>query len=135
MKVLLTSQWPYAKIWRFNFLLAFFLFSFSSLQAQDYVSSDVAKDRLTTKAHQLDAQLEQGAISQSEHTINTKFLKSVLNEIGNYDFDWNAENSAELTQIFENAFHTAHTNTLQAHPQNANTIDPIQDELDTLLQQ
>ena len=133
MKFKDSNQKP--KKWLLTLFLAFCFFSINGLQAQTYVSSDVAVDRLTDKAQQLDNQVAQGAITQVDHEVNTTLVKYVLNEIENYDFVWNTENQAEIIQIFENVLQIGETNTDADYPQHASKIDAFKAELDVLLQQ
>ena len=124
-----------SKKWLYTSLLAFLFLAFNSLEAQTYVSSDVAAERLATKAQQLDDQVNQGSITQIDHTVNTALVKYVLNEIENYDFEWNTENQDELIQIFQSVLQIGETNTDSDYPQHASKIDAFKAELDVLLQQ
>jgi hypothetical protein len=134
MKVSPTTKGTFR--WFFTFCLALFLFSVNSLQAQTYVSSNVAKQRLTTKANQLDNQLAQGTISQIDYTVKIKFVIYVLeNGIGNHNFASNAENNDKVAGIYASALQTAETNFLGTHPQYAIELNTIKEEVDTLLQQ
>lgn len=134
MKFSPTTQKPFK--WLFAFLLACFLIPFNGLQAQTYVSSSVAKDRLTTKANQLDAQFAQGTISQVDYTISIKFVRYVLEDgITNHEFNSSAANTDKITGLYQGALQTAETAILNAFPQNAIEITSIKEELDTLLQQ
>ncbi len=135
MKVSLLAHQPFANKWLFTFFLSLFLFSFNSLQAQDYVSSDIAKDLLIEKAQAAEDMADLGAMSELDKDINNLFIKHVLNEFENQDFVWSAEHKDKIIQIVEDVLQKAHTNTLQAHPQYVNKISTIKDELDTLMQQ
>ena len=123
------------KNWLMTLMLAFLFISFNSLQAQTYVSSETAIDRLNNKAQSLDDQVVQGAITPVDHEVNIALLKYVLNEIENYDFVWSTENQAEIIQIFENVLQIGETNTDADYPQHASKIDAFKAELDVLLQQ
>lgn len=135
MKFLPTVQGASANIWRIAFFMAFFLFAFSSLQAQNYVSSSVAKSRLASKVHQLEQQVEQGSITQLDYKINNKMIKVVLDKIQNQDFTWSTENNGKISQIFGDMLDAAQTSTLQDFPQNASKINTVKQELDTLMRQ
>ncbi len=135
MKVRLTRPRPKSFLWHSFFLLVFLLFSISSLQAQDYVSSSIAKTRLADRAIELDAQVEQGTISQIDYSINIKFLKIILDDIGNHDFDWSTEHANKITGVYGDALNTAHADALQAFPQYTNKVNTIKEEMNTLLQQ
>lgn len=133
MKFSPTTQKPFK--WLFAFLLAFCFFSINGLQAQEYVSSSVAKQRLSTRVNQLDQQVAQGTITQLDHSINIRFLKAVVNGIEKDDYVWSAELSDKLTQVYENVLNSAQASTAQDFPQQTNKINTIKGELDTLLQQ
>ena len=135
MKVTLLTQQPFANKWLFTFFLSLFLFSFNSLQAQDYVSSDTAKDRLLEKAQAVQDMFDLGAMTELDKDINNLFIKNVLNELEIQDFIWSAEHKDKINQIVEGILQNANTKTLQAHPLQASKINNIENELDLLIQQ
>ena len=125
-----------SKKWLYTSLLAFLFLSFNSLQAQDFVSSDVAKDRLETKSSELDTDFAQGNLSQMDYTLRIKFVASVLNDgLRNQSFTVNAANSAKVNALYESILQAAQDHLMVSHSQHANTINTIKEELDTLLRQ
>ncbi|MEO1259068.1 MAG: hypothetical protein AAFZ15_09745 [Bacteroidota bacterium] len=122
--------------WLYTSLLAFLFLSFNSLQAQDFVSSDVAKDRLETKSSELDDDYAQGNLSQMDYTLRIKFVASVLTDgIGNQRFTANAANSAKVNALYESMLQAAQDHLMSSHSQHASTINTIKEEMDALLRQ
>jgi hypothetical protein len=134
MKVLPTNQRSIK--WLSTFFVALFLFSFNSLQAQDYVSSSEAEDLLADKVVQLDQQLDQGNISADDHKLNIKFVQYMLEDgLNRYDFESNASNSTRIANIYEELLQNIETHLLETHPQHSSTIASIKEDLKSLLQQ